>query len=239
MAKLSIKNISGNTISFNILPDLLDEEEFVAIENANLGPEFENILKEWGLNTIQLLAYDGDLEILLNDNPLSPDQSTFNLVQEYLDYGEVVLNKPLIWADSVQDQIINSTIDGDVVVFETVIDSNFMDIVNGEITAQKKGIYIYDMTLNLDVVGGFSSILENWWEYYDGTNWVPYPLSAKKKDFSTISEGYINYHGFIKADEDAKFRHKIRATGAGAMLKADTVANGTVVVSASITINAL
>jgi hypothetical protein len=240
MSKVDIKNISGQVLTFATFRDIAIDEVILLADDAVLGSEITGIIKESKLNTFQAYIWDEKIEIIEDDIPLNDKDLAIALFNDEIVLTEKFDETTILRANSLVTQPITDELEGTIVGFEHIIEGRGVNIVNGEIIGEKTATYKYDLELNLDVVKGFGSIIESWFEFEHPIHgWLPYTNSGKKKDFDKQSEGYVSYSGVLNLIAGIKFRLKIRNTAnkTDVQLLADTLANGVGVVSAGITVH--
>jgi len=241
MSKVDIKNISGGDLTFITFRNIADNEVLLLADDATLGSEITGILKEAPLNTFQSYIYDGKIEVLENDTPIANTEEAIKLFNDEIELSKTFDDTTILRANSLVTQAVDNAAAGTIVQFEHIIESRGVSISNGEIIGEKTATFVYDLELNIDVVKGFSGVIETWFEYYHPVlaSWQPYVNSGKRKDFDRMSEGYIAYSGVLNLIAGVKFRLKIRTTtnNLDVKLLAETLDNGVGVVSAGITVH--
>jgi hypothetical protein len=241
MSKVDIKNISGGVLSFTTFRDIANNEILLMADDATLGSDITGIIKESPLNTFQAYIYEGKIEVIEDDTPITDVVDAVNLFNAEIVLASNFDQTTILRANSLVTQAVDNAAAGTIVQFEHIIESRGVTISNGEIIGQKTATFVYDLELNIDVVQGFSGVIETWFEYYHPllASWQPYVNSGKRKDFSRMSEGYVAYSGVLNLIAGVKFRLKIRTTtnNLDVKLLAEALDNGVGVVSAGITVH--
>jgi hypothetical protein len=240
MSKVDIKNINGGVLTFPTFRDIQIDEIILIANETVLGPEIEEINKEFPLNTFDVCLYDGRLKLLVDDTEVPEGNQSVKIFDEELQLTENLEKTTILRANSLITQPITDELDGTIVTFENVIENHGVSVLNGEITGEKTATYKYDLELNLDVIKGFGGVIESWFEFeHPSYGWLLYTNSGKKKDFDKQSEGYLGYSGVLNLIAGIKFRLKVRCgtNKTDVKLLAETLTNGVGVVSAGITVH--
>lgn len=131
---------------------------------------------------------------------------------------------------SIVDQVLTNDVNGTILVVEVEEFSKDITVSNGEVTFNKAGFYNFEAEYNINPTT--NTVVEIWFEEYNGVTWNIIPNSGIIKNFSNADEGLFSYSSLIEIDTDGKkIRSRARVDAGNATLEADTLNNGTVVPS--------
>jgi len=231
MSKVDLKNISGGVLKFFVLKGgqegegMANNEVLLVANDAQLGPEIEDIRSEASLNTIQSFIYEGKIQILENDVPLPigdeiEKNAAIKLFNDEIEIVDTFIDVPILRANSLVTQDISNSDVGTIVKWENIRETRkiTVDPSTGNITSEVNASFSYNISLNLDVTSGWSGSIQAWFEVKVGGNWVLYPNSGWNRDFGRMNEGHVIYSGVLNLISGVKFRMKIRSSQIGARL---------------------
>jgi len=214
MSKVDLKNISGGVLKFFVLKGgqegegMANNEVLLVANDAQLGPEIEDIRSEASLNTIQSFIYEGKIQILENDVPLPigdeiEKNAAIKLFNDEIEIVDTFIDVPILRANSLVTQDISNSDVGTIVKWENIRETRkiTVDPSTGNITSEVNASFSYNISLNLDVTSGWSGSIQAWFEVKGRMN-----------------EGHVIYSGVLNLISGVKFRMKIRSSQIGARL---------------------